>query len=165
MEVGLRHFTPCPKSQVWHACLHGNTFGGETWDLCWGLHPTIATQVLRFFTWNNQDLTFMNVNHGVMVSWSSKVGTYWHEWNLELGILCKLALTYHAIDYVSWSTGYCIKPTSKMWVYNPKTRRPWHFQSLNTLDLLSKFFVQGPTSAWRLWHWLDSSIAHVSTQV
>jgi hypothetical protein len=34
-----------------------------------------------------------------------------------------LSSTWHAMDYVSWSTEFCVKPTPKRWVQH-KTRRP-----------------------------------------
>ena len=35
MEVGITASwrVPSHESQVWHGCLHGNTFGSEAWDL------------------------------------------------------------------------------------------------------------------------------------
>ena len=81
MKVWTCHFkwVPSPKSQVWHGCLHDNTF----WR--WGLgvvlrvglrnnlDPTFSTSLMIIFVYSNQDLNLMIVNHILMVSWGSKV--------------------------------------------------------------------------------------------
>jgi hypothetical protein len=33
--------------QGWHGCLHGNNFGGETWDLCWD-YQTLSQQFILY---------------------------------------------------------------------------------------------------------------------
>jgi hypothetical protein len=70
------------KSQVWHGCLHGNTF----WR--WGLGlvlrarsskklvPTLNTNPGNNFTQNNKDQTWMIINHVLMIYWGSKVGAF-----------------------------------------------------------------------------------------
>ena len=83
------HFTWGYKSQVWHGCLHGNTL----WR--WGLglmlrvglskklDPTLYTSPVGILAWAHQDPTLTITNLILMVSWSSKVGT-WFPMLLEL---------------------------------------------------------------------------------
>ena len=37
LELPTLDGVPSLKSQVWHGCLHGNTFRGVDWDLYWDL--------------------------------------------------------------------------------------------------------------------------------
>ena len=93
------------KSQLWHGCLHGNTF----WR--WGLGHvlrvglskkldlTFHKSFINIFAWNNQDLPLMIINHVLMVFLGSNVGTFPPRWDLltwvGLGTPCEPTSSYH----------------------------------------------------------------------
>jgi hypothetical protein len=72
IEIGTYHFTrvPSPTFQIWHGCLHDNTFLEVRLGTCvenWAEQkapPQLSTQVpCNIFATNNQDPTFLTVNH------------------------------------------------------------------------------------------------------
>jgi hypothetical protein len=79
------------KSQVWHGCLHDNTFfRGEVWDLCWGFgwakcYPTLNTSLANSLHIINQGPTSMIINRISTVLWGLVVGTCWNDWALGFG--------------------------------------------------------------------------------
>ena len=85
MEFGTCDFTIAwgHKSQVWHGSLHGNTLWRWDLGLSWRvglskkLDPTLNTSPAYILAWTNQDLTLMITNLILMVSWGSKVGTWY----------------------------------------------------------------------------------------
>ena len=97
------------KSQVWHGCLHNNTF----WR--WGLgqvlrvrsskklDPTLHISPVNCFVSNNQDPPLKIDNHILTISWGSKVGILPPCWDLltwvGLGTPCEPALTRSGIIY------------------------------------------------------------------
>ena len=72
-KLGLTtsHGIPSSKSQVWHGCLHANIF----WRRGKKLDPTLNTNLMNFFAWNNQYPPWMTIHQISMVSWRSIVGT------------------------------------------------------------------------------------------
>jgi hypothetical protein len=82
-KVGTYHFTrvPSPSSRWWHGCLHGNTFwrwgSGLVFGVGWSkkLDTTLNTSPANCFPLNNQGPHLMIINHILMVSWGSTIGT------------------------------------------------------------------------------------------
>ena len=76
------------KSQLWHGCLHDDTFW--RWDLGLGmqvgsskkLDPTLIPSLVSIIAWNNQDLTLMILNHILVIAWGLQVGTLSPCWDL-----------------------------------------------------------------------------------
>ena len=89
------------KSQVWHECLHGNTFFGGRVGSSKKLEPTLNTSPANMFAWNTWDLTLMLINHILMVSWSLKVGTLPQCW--DFGTSCGPAFKYNCCDNIGES--------------------------------------------------------------
>ena len=85
--------------QVQHGCLHGNTFGrlGSGLVLRVGpiekLDPTLNTSPANIFASNHQNPFLVLINHMLMVSNGSKVGTLPPCWDLGLGTLCEPTLS------------------------------------------------------------------------
>ena len=103
------HGIPSSKSQVWHGCLHGQTFWGEARDLCWKLGRAIIQHVKkRVWQWkarpNSQHksrIIFLqkiitNVNHTWMLGLANM------SWTWNLGPHVNMPLVSHRIKYVTW---------------------------------------------------------------
>ena len=94
--------------KVWHGCLHGNIFfGGEAWDLCWGLidnklHHTLNTSAACYFAWNVQNPTLMIINSYFSSLWGSHFGTFYPCWDL----LTRVGLRPH-VNWPSIRHGRC----------------------------------------------------------
>ena len=103
-KLRLTTSTRCPKSQVpsMTGRLYGNTScrwglgdvlsGGSSKKLDTTLNPSLA----NIFVYNNKDPTLMIINHILIVSWRSKVGTWSPCWDsltwVGLGTPCERAL-------------------------------------------------------------------------
>ena len=83
-KLGLNyHFTWGPESQLWHGCLHDNTFLEVRLGTCvtsWAEQKNwthLSTQVRRnIFAQNNQDPTLLIWNHVLVITWGSQVETW-----------------------------------------------------------------------------------------
>ena len=69
-DLPLHTRSSSAKSQVWHGC---NTF----WRWVWRqkARPNSQHKSREYFAENNQDPTWMRINHTLIVSWGSKVRT------------------------------------------------------------------------------------------
>ena len=106
VKVGTYHFTgvPSPKSQVWHGCLHDNTFWRSGLGLVLGvgsskkLDPSLNTSLAIFL---HKIIKIRFLRQLTILEWFLEaqklglglhVGTCWHEWDSGLGTPCEPAL-------------------------------------------------------------------------
>lgn len=67
----------------------------------------------------------------------------------DQGSLNRWKPTWSAMDSISWSTGFCVKSNSKIWIKH-KIGRLWRLEILQSL-IHCKLFVEGST--WIAWWW------------